>query len=93
MKNEVIKKLPLTVQELFSGIYTPQSLIQKKLTLNIEKWKIFLMKDIFSIKLGRPIHANEIEEFSKSGFPYITRTAENNGVESYIHEEYIENLN
>jgi len=65
----------------------------KKVQLNIDKWKTFQVGEIFDITLGKPIHKNSIKKFSltkrKNFTPYVTRTTKNNGIELYVDDTII----
>lgn len=77
MRYEVIKKLPQTVQDLFSDSYIPKSVIQKKLSLDTEKWKWFRYEQLFQIDIGKSVDLNKLEQ-QKNGVNYVARTEENN---------------
>ncbi|WP_302429783.1 restriction endonuclease subunit S [Fusobacterium varium] len=60
---------------------------KKNLNLNIEEWKEFKIKDLFIVKKSKNINNTDIPEGKK--YPYVTRTAKNNGVEKFTDtEEY-----
>ncbi len=65
----------------------------KKMALNINAWKEFVVGKIFDVTLGKPIHKNSIKDFSfrnKKGFtPYVTRTTKNNGIELFVNNKSI----
>jgi len=61
-----------------------------KIMLNTDTWENFIIRDIFDIKLGIPIHSVEIEDLITCGnpknIPYVTRTSLNNGVECFVDD-------
>jgi hypothetical protein len=70
---------------------------KKRQVLNTTDWLYFKLgidnlktrNGIFTIDLGKPIHAVEIEEnnnisLSENWIPYVTRTKENNGTEFFV---------
>ena len=74
-------------------IPSSQRLLNKDIELKIENWKSFQLKKILKVTLGKPIHKNNIKEFSKNiksnHIAYVTRTAENNGVELYVDKNQV----
>jgi len=57
-----------------------KSLIKDGYNLNLSKWKQFGLNTIFDIKGSSTTPQQELEEYGKGGFPYITTQATNNGV-------------
>lgn len=53
------------------------------LSLNDREWKEFLMGDIFDIQRGESLY---IQDSSAGNSPYISATANNNGVSAYINK-------
>jgi len=65
----------------------------KKIDLKSKNWKLFSVKQLFEISLGKPLHKNTIKDFSKTikeeYLPYITRTTKNNGTEFYVNKRIV----
>lgn len=60
--------------------FKSKPLIKRMVKFDTRKWKRFSLKEIFTISLGAHTDSKEVKE---GIVPYITRTAENNGVQSY----------
>ncbi|WP_082357540.1 restriction endonuclease subunit S, partial [Helicobacter ailurogastricus] len=62
-------------------------------SLDSFKWREFKIKDIFEVAMSKKIfHANtlNIEENPKEGFyPYVVRSARNNGIRGFIQEQEV----
>jgi len=93
IKNLVLKYLSFCVSNGDFEVIKDFLNTNKKIKLNIEKWKSFQVGDIFDISLGKPIHKNSIKQFSltkRNNFiPYVTRTTKNNGIEFYVDKTVI----
>ena len=63
-----------------------------KIKFQIEKWKSFYIKDIFTIRNGLGITTEEIEDH-KGSFPAVQSGAEKNGIIGYIDLEYCKSKN
>ncbi|MBW1616930.1 MAG: restriction endonuclease subunit S [Deltaproteobacteria bacterium] len=72
-----------------------ESLIDRKIGLNIENWKYFFIGELFYLKKAKPVHALLLEDVENGNLPYITRTNSNNGVERFItdNNRFDENFN
>lgn len=70
-----------------------KSLIDKKIKLEVDKWKEFIAGKLFDVTLGVPIHSVEIEDIistkSNKNIPYVTRTATNNDVEFFVENNLV----
>ena len=60
--------------------FISKPLVERREEFNVKKWKRFSLNEIFTINLGAHTDKKEVKE---GAVPYITRTAENNGVQSY----------
>ncbi|MFH1408050.1 MAG: N-6 DNA methylase [Patescibacteria group bacterium] len=91
----VLKYLSFSVFQGRFDVMEPFMKENKKINLSINHWKLFKLKDLFKIFLGKPLHKTEILEYSptilKDYFPYITRTTQNNATELYIPHKEIYN--
>ena len=54
--------------------------------LNTSDWKEFLLSDIFDIRKGKRLTK---ENQTMGDTPFIGATAKNNGITSYIGQEYL----
>ncbi|MBW1650151.1 MAG: restriction endonuclease subunit S [Deltaproteobacteria bacterium] len=72
-----------------------ESLIDRKIELEVEKWKHFIIGELFDLKKANPVHAVSLEDIENGSMPYITRTNFNNGAEKFItdNNQFDENLN
>jgi len=55
------------------------------------KWKEFMMKDLFYVKIGKNIDGNKIDKLSGKS-AYITRKESNNGLDGFINFEDTDNF-
>jgi hypothetical protein len=55
----------------------------KKLQLNLSKWRYFKLTDLFRITGSKTTPPLELEEHEKGIYPYVTTQATNNGVEGF----------
>lgn len=89
IKNDLVKKLPKKAKDVWQKKFNPKPLSQKKLTLNTNDWKWFTLDDdsessFFKIDAGKYHYSSE---YSEGKTPYLSATAINNGVGSYIDLE------
>lgn len=80
-------------QELNSKLYnyhkkilnsiSDKPLIDKKIKLEIDKWKEFELNRLFKIQGSKTTPLLELEEYGKGKYPYVTTQATNNGVEGF----------
>jgi len=69
---EELKKLP------------EKPLIDKKIELEIDKWKKFELNGLFKIQGSKTTPLLELEEYGKGKYPYVTTQATNNGIEGFF---------
>jgi len=62
-----------------------QPIINKKLNLNVAKWKEFKLTFLFDIKGSKTTSILELEKYGKGKYPYVTTQATNNGVEGFYN--------
>jgi len=62
-----------------------QPIINKKLNLNVAKWKEFKLTFLFDIKGSKTTSILELEKYGKGKYPYVTTQATNNGVEGFFN--------
>ena len=95
--NKTLKDLEIPSKEdIPSWVYSlkinnlkKESVISKKIELNIKNWKNFKIVDLFDIKKGERLVK---EERKKGNMPLITATSENNGVVDHIgYDDFKEN--
>ena len=95
--NKTLKDLEIPSKEdIPSWVYSlkinnlkKESVISKKIELNINNWKNFKIVDLFDIKKGERLVK---EERKKGNMPLITATSENNGVVDHIgYDDFKEN--
>ncbi len=55
----------------------------KILSLEINRWKFFILEDIFKITGSKTTPLLELEEYGKGQYPYVTTKATNNGVDNF----------
>ncbi len=86
------------IKDLSKNIKYTKEVIKKTNVQSINenkiKWKEFKLNKIFDLFLGKPIHSIEVEGIKSSstdGIAYITRTAKNNGVESFVDKSVVDN--
>lgn len=51
--------------------------------LNTDTWKEFMLTELFSVKGSKTTPLDELEEYGKGKYPYITTQAVNNGVAGF----------
>ena len=73
-------------------IPSSQRLLNKDITLEIENWKSFQLKELFDITGSKTTPVLELEEHGKGKYPYVTTQATNNGVEGF-YDYYTEERN
>ena len=73
-------------------IPSSQRLLNKDITLEIENWKSFQLKELFDITGSKTTPVLELKEHGKGKYPYVTTQATNNGVEGF-YDYYTEERN
>ncbi len=63
---------------------TQDSIIDKELTLNTDKWQYFQLTSLFKVTGSKTTPLLELEEYGKGNHPYVTTQATNNGVEGFF---------
>lgn len=66
--------------------------LNKKVELNIDEWKLFPLKKLFKITGSKTTPKQELEEIGKGLFPNVTTQATNNGVDAF-YDTYTEDGN
>ncbi len=61
-----------------------KSLINKKIDLEISKWKDFNLTELFDIKGSKTTPILELKEYGKGKYPYVTTQATNNGIDGFF---------
>lgn len=85
VKNTLVPKLPQKSKSVWNNNFDKQSVLDKKLELNIENWKWFRYDEIFEIKKGKRLtKADQID----GDIPYISSSSVNNAVDNYIGNGY-----
>lgn len=62
-----------------------KSLADKKIKLEIDKWKKFELDKLFKIQGSKTTPMVELEEYGKGKYPYVTTQATNNGIEGFFN--------
>ncbi len=85
VKDQIIPQLPKKAQKVWLQKYdtTPQK--QENMKLNTQDWKWFKYTDLFRISGSKTTPIDELENYGKGVFPYVTTQAVNNGVEGYYN--------
>ena len=79
---ELKNKLTAYHKELEKSI-SEKSLIDKKIKLEIDKWKNFEMTKLFKIQGSKTTPLLELIECGKGKHPFVTTQATNNGIEGF----------
>jgi len=79
---ELKNKLTAYHKELEKSI-SEKSLIDKKIKLEIDKWKNFEMTKLFKIQGSKTTPLLELIEYGKGNHPFVTTQATNNGIEGF----------
>lgn len=78
--------LEIYYKELKTTIFQKSLIItDKKIKLDIDKWKKFEIIDLFKIQGSKTISLLELAEYGKGKYPYITAKTTNNGVEGFYN--------
>jgi hypothetical protein len=95
--NKTLRDLKLPslneVKKQVSGVSIPKkpaknSSITKRIQLPPEnKWKLFKLKDLFSITGSKTTSLEELKSHGSGEYPYVTTQATNNGVAGYYNFE------
>ncbi len=91
LKNLLIpKEIPSELKKHLKNYYKEQlknisekALINKKIDLEVSKWKKFNLTELFEIKGSKTTPVLELEEYGKGKYPYVTTQATNNGIEGF----------
>lgn len=62
-----------------------KSLINKKINLEISKWKKFDLTELFDIKGSKTTSVLELEGYGQGKYPYVTTQATNNGIDGFFN--------
>ncbi|MFA5791777.1 MAG: restriction endonuclease subunit S [Candidatus Paceibacterota bacterium] len=74
-------------KKIYARIYckfNTNSVLDKKIKLEVDKWKKFELNELFKIKGSKTTSLLELEEYGKGKYPYVTTQATNNGVEGFF---------
>lgn len=95
----ISKKLKSELDNYFKELennIVNKSFLSKKSKLKTENWKYFTIGDLFEVYLGSPIHGHTIKKIVTDKYDntisYVTRTAINNGVESFVENKPLINM-
>lgn len=83
--NHLSKSIKYDDVSVKTHIHSQKSVISSK------KWKSFNLLQVFDLFLGKPIHKLQLEGIPIGNTPYVTRTAQNNGMEGFINPVGFEN--
>lgn len=90
--NKTLKYIlvPARMPKEFEGINIQQlntvksePIINNQIPLCMKNWKIFGLKELFTITGSRTTPILELEEYGKGKYPYITTQATKNGIEGF----------
>lgn len=81
IKNQLNEKLPNKTQSIFQNSFDKAPILSSKFELNTQHWKSFRIKDLFNVKAGKYHYP---AEYTEGETPYISATAENNGMKEKI---------
>jgi len=86
--NQIIKKLSNFKTDLELNL-KQKPVLDKKLKLDIDNWKLFPLLDLFTITGSKTTPKQELEEIGSGMFPNVTTQATNNGVDNFydVHTE------
>ena len=85
VKDQIIPQLPKKAQKVWLQKYDTAPQKQEQMKLNTEEWKWFKYTDLFRISGSKTTPIDELENYGKGVFPYVTTQAVNNGVEGYYN--------
>lgn len=80
--NNIIEKLSDFKVNLENTL-KQKPVIDKKITLKIDNWKLFPLNELFTITGSKTTPKQELEEIGKGMFPNVTTQATNNGVDKF----------
>ena len=81
VKEMLIPKLPQKAKAVWEKRYDTKPLFPNKLKLNTKEWQWFVVGNVFDCSTTK--HAIQ-QDLSEGDTPFVTRSAENNGVSAYI---------
>ncbi len=82
IKENIIPQLPKKAQQVWQKQYDILPVNPQPMQLNTKDWKWFVIKDLFDVKAGKYHYKDEYEQGIT---PYLSATAENNGVGDRIN--------
>lgn len=85
IKDRIIPELPKKALRVWVNKYDISSLMRENKSLNTMDWKTFILKDIFTIKRGKTLSADD-KEYNAGDIPCVNGTSTNNGVLCYLNE-------
>jgi hypothetical protein len=80
---ELKNKLTAYYKELEKSIFR-KPLIDKKIKLEIDKWREFELNELFKIQGSKTTPLLELEEYGQGKHPYVTTQATNNGIDGFF---------
>lgn len=92
--NKTLKNIlvPETMPEKFGQIslsniisVSEDKIIDKKLELNTDNWKYFMLAKLFKITGRKTTPLSDLEEYGEGKYPYVTTQATNNGVAGFYN--------
>jgi hypothetical protein len=90
VKNTLVPKLPQKAKSVWNKNFDKDEILDKKVSLNNEKWKWVELKNLFKMERGvRLTKGNR----KKENIPLITAGLENKGVAEYISNEEMKRYN
>lgn len=85
VKNTVIPQLPKKAKEVWTNTYNIAPHTSTRINLNTDDWQPFNLNMIFDISYGNKLDRCQMEEVT-DGIAFVTRTATNNGVGTYVEK-------
>lgn len=86
VKNTLVPKLPQKAKSVWDNNFDKQPALNKKLELNIEKWKEFKISDIFEMEQGKTLSVENKDVYAGET-PCINGSSVNNGILCFLSEE------
>jgi hypothetical protein len=87
IRNTLIPKLPQKAKSIWLNQYETSPLNSKKLNLTDRKWEYFIIGKLFDCNRTSSAVFQTLQE---GNTPFVTRSAENNGVSAYVDAENCE---
>jgi hypothetical protein len=84
----VPKKIPIAFSSVdYKSLNTlkSESINDKYIAVNTNNWKLFDLKNLFTIKGSKTTSLLELEECGKGIYPYVTTQATKNGVDGFFN--------